>query len=149
MLELVDDNQLVSLVHLDNLLMPDQAWSLALWKSSLASSSIKLLVMEDLNDQIIGFLLCDFNSYEQMAHLLKIGVLPNFQGQSLGSQLLKRMEQMATESNLTKLFLEVEVENKVAYQAYLNNGYQVLRRAPRFYSNGADAYIMLKVLHAY
>jgi [ribosomal protein S18]-alanine N-acetyltransferase len=146
LLETPDSDQLNTLVHLDAMLMPDQAWSLSLWQSSLKGAEHRLIVIEDLNDQIVAFLLSSFNQYELMTHLLKIAVLPSYQGRSLGSQLISKMEHMARELGYNKIFLEVEVGNILAYQLYLSRGYQVLRRAPKFYSNGSDAYIMIKPL---
>lgn len=53
-----------------------------------------------------------------------IAVFPSFQGKGVASQLLQHAEVLAKQHNMRKTSLNVDMENKRAYDVYVKKGYR-------------------------
>lgn len=94
------------------------------------------------NDSIIGFI--DYSIIYDRAEINYIYVLDNYQRQGIATKLL-----LAMESNLKKvanITLEVNETNEKAIKFYEKNGFKVVSKREKYYKDGHDAYLMMKVI---
>lgn len=133
---------LEQLIKFDAAFFP-RPWARDAWEGCLNSEHLISLLLDE-EDKVIGYSLYFINGADSFAHLYKIQVNPNFRGQKLGKELflttLKELEQRG----FKEFFLEVEAENIVAQNLYLKNGFQIIHRKKKFYSDGQDALILTK-----
>lgn len=133
---------LEQLVEFDAAFFP-RPWAKKEWEGCLNTEHLISLLLDE-NNKLIGYSLYFINGADSFAHLYKIQVNPAFRGQKLGQELflttLKELEQRG----FKEFFLEVEAENTVAQNLYLKNGFQIIHRKKKFYSDGQDALILTK-----
>ena len=79
-------------------------------------------------DKIAGFVTYKINS--TIATIGLIAVLPEFQGQGLGSKLLQRVEWQLFENNIEKLQIPTQEKNLDACSFYTKKGYSILSITP-------------------
>ncbi|MCS6936894.1 MAG: ribosomal protein S18-alanine N-acetyltransferase [Candidatus Bipolaricaulota bacterium] len=81
-----------------------------------------------------------------VAHLLNIAVAPAFRRQGLGRFLLQYALDYAHQLGASRIELEVRTDNSAAIALYRKFGFHVQEIVPNYYSDGADAYLMVKAL---
>ncbi|HEY3897240.1 MAG TPA: GNAT family N-acetyltransferase [Chthoniobacter sp.] len=82
-----------------------------------------------LDGEFVGFHSC---TPEPAAHRLKLNkvyLLPEYQGQGLGQQLLDRVHLLAARCHARQVWLQVNKQNARAISAYCRSGYVVERSA--------------------
>jgi ribosomal-protein-alanine N-acetyltransferase len=79
-------------------------------------------------------------------HILKVGVLPEHRRFGLGTRLMEQAEDHARSSGGESLTLEVRPSNAGAIALYLELGFEVAGRRPRYYPDSEDAVVMTKRL---
>lgn len=132
------------IVELDQQL-EDQKWSSDSWQSALDSSRSFLIgIMTNEEDNLTGFVLFELVKLMGYAHLLKIVTCREHRQKGIGKELL--LGCMEGLKGLEKIILEVEVDNSAAISLYTMFGFKVLHTHPKFYTNGADAHVMEKLL---
>nr|WKN38032.1 arsenic resistance N-acetyltransferase ArsN2 [Tunicatimonas sp. TK19036] len=67
------------------------------------SDQIQLLVAKDMIEQVIGS--CGMEVYEEVGLLRSLAVAPEYQGQGLGQQLVKYLEENARKQGIATLYL--------------------------------------------
>lgn len=80
------------------------------------------------------------------AHLTTIGVAPEHRRRGLAQMLLAHIESALHHRDLKTIMLEVRVSNAGAQELYRRNGYTVVQRINKYYTNGEDCYLMMKGL---
>lgn len=83
----------------------------------------KMLVMETASNQLIGT--AWITNDGRRLYLHHFGILPHFQGQGLGKQLLQPVFAFARKAGM-QLKLEVHRHNKAAIALYKNAGFEYL-----------------------
>ncbi len=81
-------------------------------------------LLELENDTVKGYGHIDLNK-ELGKYFLGLCVLPNYQNQGIGTNLLNTLLNYADEKKLT-LYLSVDNENHIAKKMYLNAGFHLL-----------------------
>lgn len=137
---------LEQLMVLDRQGLPNQCWTMRQWHELFDLDS-QLVVdffyhLDQGDGQIIGFSLWRYNKLESLAHLLKIVVDPKFRMKGVGSSLLE--PDWIKKWFVEKMFLEVATANDNAINLYQSQGFEILHMVRSFYSNGEDAYKMMK-----
>ena len=79
-------------------------------------------------------------------HIITIDVLPEFRRSGLGSKLLTTAEQRLFAAGCDHVHLETAVDNQAAIAFYKRQKYFIQKTTPRYYSNGVDAFVMVKAL---
>lgn len=94
---------------------------------------------------IAGYAVADVtpNFGRDVGHLKDIAVHPDARGEGIGRQLLRStlVRLRAQGAMVTKL--EVRAGNDPARELYISEGFEPLRRVPRYYQNGEDAVVMV------
>lgn len=88
----------------------------------------------------------DANLEENTGHLMNLAVDPAFRRQGIGSILLQRGLEYLQGLGAKTCELEVRVNNQGAIALYEKFGFVIKERIKNYYSNGDDAYLMVKGL---
>jgi len=104
-----------------------------------------LVASEDGN--IAGFI-ATVPSGQKVARVLMLAVLPEVRGKSLGRNLMEQLYATCGMKGYDTVVLEVRKSNKEAITFYELQGFSVCGEIGNFYSNGEDAYKMMKVLRS-
>jgi GNAT superfamily N-acetyltransferase len=82
-----------------------------------------------LDGELIGFHSCTVESGISRLKLNKLYLLPEYQGQGFGQQLLHRVQQLAGQVGARQVWLQVNKQNARAIRAYKRAGYTMDRPA--------------------
>jgi len=85
---------------------------------------------------------------DHTGHITTIGIAPEHRRRRLASCLMDTIESGFRRRNVRIVRLEVRSSNVSAQKLYLNLGYSVTQRLPKYYSNGGDGLLMVKSLEA-
>ena len=95
-------------------------------------------------NQIIGYIGLWFLGHQQQ--ITTIATDLHFQGQGYASQLMEYALEKSEELHYQNVNLEVRVSNVKAIALYQKFGFKNVAVRKRYYSNGEDAYLMIKEL---
>ena len=114
----------ISLGDLDGIVQIEQAvnpfpWGEEALRDTIISSGHHLMSLRE--GRAVGFLLSNFVLDE--AHLLLIGVSPDWQGVGVGAQLLKELINRSREQGRKLIYLEVRSGNERAIRLYRSLGF--------------------------
>ncbi len=82
------------------------------------------------------------------AHILNIAVAPAFRRQNLGKYLVQHMLTYAHRLEAKRIELEVRTDNSPAIALYEKFGFRIQEKISHYYSDGSDAYLMVKSLES-
>ena len=91
---------------------------------------------------MVGFIAGDIRDHQKVSWIATIGVLPEYRGRGLGSQLLEACEKLLPS---TSIKLCVRISNESAIRMYRKFGYNVANTWQRYYQDGEDALVMEKI----
>jgi len=96
-------------------------------KNILARGNQTIMVAEDPQDQLVGFLSATGGVYNRNRHTayLVIGVLQGFAGQGIGTQLFTQVEKWARDHTIHRLELTVMAHNERAVRLYQKMGFEI------------------------
>lgn len=96
----------------------------------------------------IGF--CLYQTVQDEAEVLTLGIVPTARQQSHGHLLLQQGEKYLSEHHVSRLFLEVSSANTAALTLYKKNNFQKIGLRKNYYIENKkkfDAIIMSKLLY--
>jgi ribosomal-protein-alanine N-acetyltransferase len=106
--------------------------------------------------RVIGYVLCrielgfpdlgHLGFLTKKGHLVSIAVLENHRRKGVGMLLMKNIMKAMEEYGAKECYLEVRISNSSAILMYKKLGFVDKRRAPRYYRDGEDAYVMTRAL---
>jgi len=82
----------------------------------------------------------------EQAHLVNIAIRESHRGRGIGERLLVHLLRYAELNGAELIHLEVRVNNEAAIKLYEKHGFRALGRSANFYSDGADALLMVMEL---
>ena len=103
-----------------------------------------LLSAQETTADIVGFVVA--RASRGAGHIITIDVLPKVQRTGVGSGLLRSAEARLKQKQCTSVKLETSVDNKSALSFYKRHHYFVIRTLPRYYPDGASAFVLRKDL---
>jgi len=83
---------------------------------------------------------------DSTGHVVALGVGPEHRRNGHGRRLMYAVERGFSERSISTVRLEVRTSNEPAQKLYLDLGYKVVRRMPRYYTNGDDGFLMVRSL---
>jgi ribosomal-protein-alanine N-acetyltransferase len=95
--------------------------------------------------QITGFLIAH-REPRKILHIVTIDVLKAWRRRGVGSLLMDAAEQWAGGQHLRMIGLEVAGDNTAAQKFYEARGYTKVEEIEHYYSDGTDAWVMVKEL---
>jgi|SRR5690606_23610017 len=104
------------------------------------------LKLHSKENKIIGFALFAYVAGDDVAHLLKICVLPEYRGKGEAISFWQELLPELRSRGASSVFLEVEGSNLRAQSFYKKMGFAELRTIKGYYSDGENALVMLMKL---
>jgi len=95
--------------------------------------------------EIVGFLIAN-RSPQRGGHIVTIDVVERWRQRGVGTRLMNAAEAWADAHKLGLMHLETAEDNLNAQAFYEKRGYLKLQRIARYYSSGAAAWVMVKML---
>jgi [ribosomal protein S18]-alanine N-acetyltransferase len=125
---------------LERKLFPADAWPTEMFYEELAQDTRSYYVAVDALGEVIGYagLMC----VRPIADVQTIAVVPEREGQGIGSRLLTLLIEQAAEQRAEDVLLEVRADNPRAQRLYRWFGFEQIHVRPRYYRGGTDALIM-------
>jgi ribosomal-protein-alanine N-acetyltransferase len=102
-----------------------------------------IMLLEDGN--IVGFVAA-VPSGTKVARVLMLAVLSRYRKRSFGQRLMNELYASCASAGIDTVILEVRKSNRIAISFYERQGFSFYGEIPKFYSNGEDAYKMMRVL---
>lgn len=118
----------------------DPPWSKTQW-DEIDYSHHQLFVFEESNG-VQGYALFTAVPGDDIAHLLKILVVPNLQGTLAASRFWAQILENLKAMGFSRVYLEVKATNTRAIGFYQKNGFKTLRKVKSYYSDGTDGVMM-------
>ncbi len=118
-MRVASQQDLATIVALDQHTFPDH-WSESQWLTYLTQSNRYLVTLIG-DDKPVGYAV--FSILFDEAELLRIGVLPQFQGAGIGHRLLQSSIKALHELGTKRLLLEVRQSNCAAIRLYKSLGF--------------------------
>jgi RimJ/RimL family protein N-acetyltransferase len=131
-----------------NITIEQQSKTIESMKKEGSKSTI--FVAED-NDKLVGFLVVIGNNIRRTQHqvYLVIGILKEYRGLGVGTQLFTQLHKWALEHDIHRLELTVVTENEAGVALYKKMGYKiegVKKHSIKIKGEYADQYYMAKLL---
>ena len=121
----------------------DNFWTPGVLKSELENENSKYIVAKE-NDEIIGFAGIIVTPID--VEITNIVTKKSKRKKGIGKELLEKIIEIAKQTEMEKISLEVNEENKVAIHLYENNGLEKIGIRKKYYNGKNNAIIMTKVL---
>jgi len=115
-------------------------WSRESFIFDLLNNSNSFSFVLEKDGEILGYIIGWL--IEDEIHIGNIAVKRKYQGQGIGSTLLKYLFGIYDDS--FRWFLEVRQTNLKARRLYHKFGFRLLHRRKKYYSDGEDALVMIK-----
>jgi [ribosomal protein S18]-alanine N-acetyltransferase len=106
-------------------------WSEGTFSGFLNDSSSCGYKTTDSNGTITGFILA--RTIAQESEILTIAVRSTHQNQGLGTRLVAALQELVEESQVTKIHLEVAMNNPAAISLYTKSGFEKTGFRPDYY----------------
>jgi [ribosomal protein S18]-alanine N-acetyltransferase len=103
-------------------------------------------IVAELDGTIMAFLIMEVHRTHRTATIVTLDVRETHRRTGLGSELLKRSEEILTDHGVEAYDLQVDVTNRGAINFYKKHGFTMVRTLRNYYANGNDAYLMVKEL---
>jgi ribosomal-protein-alanine N-acetyltransferase len=103
-----------------------------------------LVVEED--GQILAFLIMEIQPGRRRATIVTLDVREACRRHGYATLLIEKAEKILVEYGVEVYDLQVDVGNNGAIRFYKKQGFKTVRTLKRYYSNGNDAYLMIKDL---
>ena len=130
-----------ALAALELALFADDAWSEQTWWAELAGRPRRCYVVGERAGVVVGYAGVDRRG--EVADVMTIAVVPEAQGQGLGSLLMDWLIEAARCGGAEHMMLEVRADNTAAQRLYSKMGFVMLTVRRRYYQPGdVDAHIM-------
>ncbi len=92
-----------------------------------------ITLVEEGEDSLRGYLTMLMRRNSDLANLETIGVLPDYQGEGVGTRLLTEAERKLMDMGMRRFRLEVSAGNKQAIAMYQRAGYNITDIIPEYY----------------
>ena len=103
------------------------------------------VALEPISKEIIGFVIFGIYSIET-AHIMIFAVHPAHQQKVIGSEILVFTLDIIRKSPITRVRLEVKIDNEQAVQFYENRGFKIKGKLKEYYDDFSDGLLMVKEL---
>lgn len=103
-------------------------------------------LVAEIEGTIVAFLILEVRRNQRNATIITLDVREAYRRSGLGSQLLKRAEEILSDYGAESYDLQVDVQNRSAIHFYQKHGFTTVRTLKNYYANGNDAFLMVKEL---
>lgn len=133
-----DESDLSALVDLEERCFETDRMSKRSFRAQIQSEQNLLLVAE-LDDKLVGYMLIFMRAGVSMARLYSICVDPSAHGRGIGNKLMDEGERQTAKAGRIFMRLEVRKDNDAAIALYKRRGYRQFGFYEDYYEDHADA----------
>ena len=102
-------------------------WSDDEWEKYLNNKNLETGIMK-INNNLVGFYEQEFHKKKNEIELIQMGILKEYQGKKLGSNLLKYIIQKALNRDIQRLWVHTcSLDHKYALNNYLSKGLEIFK----------------------
>ncbi|NPD88044.1 MAG: ribosomal protein S18-alanine N-acetyltransferase [Asgard group archaeon] len=105
----------------------------------------ELCFIIERDKKIIGFLMAGYTPIPKRVHILSIAVLEESRGQGLGRKILTYFLNSIRKLGYLSVKLEVNIDNNKAIKLYEEFNFKIESKIRKYYQDGSDAYLMIRV----
>ncbi|WP_123536717.1 ribosomal protein S18-alanine N-acetyltransferase [Halosimplex salinum] len=147
---------LLAVFHIEQEAFP-QPWPFSAFERFLGESGFLVAQVRDDEDsretatvgddgRVVGYVVADVvpNHGESLGHIKDIAVAEERRSEGIGRRLLQRGLTALAAQNVASVKLEVRESNDTAKRLYEGFGFERKGTLPRYYSNGEDAFVMVR-----
>jgi ribosomal-protein-alanine acetyltransferase len=139
---------LTTILGLEQVLFPDDAWPLDKFDDDLRSPYARFIVAADAG-RVVGYAIAQHLTSNDVADIQNIAVVESHRGRGIGAQLLDALDAWSVDQGATSIMLEVRDDNTVAQSMYAGRGFEVIATRAKYYQPaGVDALVMRKEVSA-
>jgi len=148
MIRLATAADLTTILGLEQVLFPDDAWPLDKFDDDLRSPYARFIVADDAG-RVVGYAIAQHLTSNDVADIQNIAVVESHRGRGIGAQLLDALVAWSVDQGATSIMLEVRDDNTVAQSMYAGRGFEVIATRAKYYQPaGVDALVMRKEVSA-
>lgn len=113
-------------------------------------------VVADYQGRIVGYIMCRLEHgfsdlkklrFAKKGHIISVAVMPDYRRLGIGYSLVENALAAFSALHADECYLEVRINNDPAIELYKRMQFVIARTIPRYYFDGADAYVMSKALN--
>ncbi len=104
------------------------------------------VVAVDKSGALVGSALAFTRRDSDSARAYSLAIAKQARGQGLGARLIRELERRSRKAGFARIHLEVAVDNRPAVALYTTLEFTLVRRIPKYYEDGKDAWRMTKAL---
>lgn len=121
-----------------------QPWPFSAFESFVGERGFLVATLRDA-PSVVGYVVSDTtpNYGRDIGHVKDLAIHPDARRRGLGRDLLHRALGALAAAGAALVKLEVRASNDAALSLYRSEGFEPLRRIPRYYEDGEDAYVMV------
>jgi ribosomal-protein-alanine N-acetyltransferase len=121
-----------------------QPWPFSAFESFVGEQGFLVATLQDA-PTVVGYVVSDTtpNYGRDIGHVKDLAIHPDARRAGLGRELLHRALAILATQGAALVKLEVRATNDAALALYRSEGFEPLRRVPRYYDDGEDAYVMV------
>ena len=108
----------------------------------------ELFLVAEKHHRTIGFI-TGIQITNEIARIVMLSILPSYQRQHIGTELLNELLLTLREKNVKQISLEVKTDNKKAISFYKKHDFTIIDTIEKFYQNGENAFMMTRLLQPY
>ena len=141
-----------AVANIEALVQPHDAWTEQTLAEMLAQDSTHIMIVykpegKADNNKVIGY--CLYQVIFEQAEILRIGTHPDYQRQSIASQLFATLNNELINNKVESLLLEVRADNAPALALYEQQAFAVIHTRKNYYQlphqPSVDALILQRV----
>ena len=117
-------------------------WTYSQFEYEIKENSFSKLLLIVNEDELVGYI--DYWIIFDQATINKICIKDEYRRQGLAQQLLDICFKEVKENECIVITLEVRTSIEKAIKLYQKNGFDIVLTKPQYYSDGEDAYYMVK-----
>lgn len=127
---------LQAVANIETLVQPEDPWTEQTLAEMLAQDSTHIMIVykpegKADNNKVIGY--CLYQVIFEQAEILRIGTHPDYQRQSIASQLFATLNNELINNKVESLLLEVRADNAPALALYERQGFVVIHKRKSYY----------------
>jgi len=123
----------------------DQPWAYSAFKGFVGEPAF---LLAERDDELLGYVVADWmpNAGGGLGHIKDLAVAPEARRNGLGRLLLGHAVSRLIVEGVASIKLEVRASNTAAKRLYTDEGFETVRRIPRYYSDGETALVLVYVV---
>ena len=120
----------------------DQPWAYSAFEGFVGEPAF---LLAERDDDLLGYVVADWmpNAGGNLGHIKDLAVAPDARRNGLGRLLLRHAVSRLLVEGVTNIKLEVRASNTPAKRLYADEGFEAIRRIPRYYSDGETALVLV------